>query len=192
MLRKAVPFVAAIAALAVIAVPAAAQDFDPKVKNASVSANCDGGFSGLGLNRVEIRPLGFIFAPDPREGDQEGPYYYLQSTVKLMERYGDTWTQVPTKKVRGSGQDSSSLSPSQDRSAYPVLKRKYPRRKLTGKNRLRAVKGTATLEIRRFESSRLKWCNSSPGLHAACSWPTSSRCSSPWSSRTRASDSSVR
>ena len=35
------------------------------------------------------------------------------------------------------------------------LKRKYPRRKLTGKNRLRTVKGTATLEIRRLSDGGL-------------------------------------
>jgi transcriptional regulator with XRE-family HTH domain len=44
----------------------------------------------------------------------------------------------------------------------------------------------------KHESSRLKWCNSSPVLHPALSSATSSRSSSPWSSRTRAIDSALR
>jgi integrase len=48
------------------------------------------------------------------------------------------------------------------------------------------------VENRARKSSRLKWCNSSSGDHPACSCATSSRSSSPWSSRTRASDSSER
>jgi hypothetical protein len=157
MLRKVVPFVAAIAALAVIAAPAAAQGPPTKIEDADASAECHGGFSGLGLKRVEIRAEGRTYTADtgePREHSWD-PYYYLQSTVKLKELYGDTWKRVPTKKVRGPGQNEYYLDTVQDSDAFPVLKRKYPRRKLTGKNRLRAVKGTATLESRRFSDGAL-------------------------------------
>jgi hypothetical protein len=155
MLRKVVPFVAAIAALAVIGVPAAAQDPPTKIEGPSVEAGCYGGLRGLGLSRVEIAPEGHVYAYDPRVGGQNEPYYYLQSTVKLKERYGRTWKQVPTRTVRGPGQFGYGIDKVQNSKAFPVLTRKYSRRKLTGKNRLRAIKGTATLEIRRFGTGAL-------------------------------------
>ncbi len=110
-------------------------------------AECFGSLGPPGLNRVEIRPEARVSAFRPEGDTSDDPYFYLQSRIKLRERYGRKWKQRPKRTVRGPSQGEGNLTYS-DASSFPVLRRTYGSRALNGPKRLRAVKGTATLEVR--------------------------------------------
>jgi hypothetical protein len=142
---------ACLVALLGSAVPAAAET---RVQTPRVTAGCYGNLGPPGLNWVEIRPEAHVTAIRPEGETGTGPYFYLQSKVKLRERYGRKWKRRPKRTVRGPAQPEGTLTYS-DSSAFPVLRRTYRSRALNGPKRLRAVKGTATLEVRNVGTGAL-------------------------------------
>lgn len=133
--------------------PAGAQDDFVEIEDTRVSAGCTASYGPTGLHRVviEVQANGRAYAP----GSHEGPYYaYLQSTIKLKERFGKKWKRRKARTVRGQGFEGS-LTYSDGDVFWPTLKRKYSRRQLRGKNRLNRIKGTATVELRRVGDNAL-------------------------------------
>ena len=134
--------------------PAAAQNDFVEIEDARVLAGCTASSGPTGLHRVviEVQANGRAYNMTP--GSQEGPYAYLQSTIKLNERFGKKWKRQKARTVRGRAFEGS-LTYSDGDVFYPTLKRKYSRRQLRGKNRLNRIKGTATVELRRVGDNAL-------------------------------------
>jgi hypothetical protein len=140
-----------VCAAAVLGSSAPAMALTVEMRDPDADADCFAAFSGGNptTGSVEIEATSQIEMSDEEptyhpDRSPTYPKYRLRTTFKVKERYGRKWKRLRTRVLRTRLLESRYFEGDSLSSAFPVLKRKYHG---SARKRIRAVKGTAKLEL---------------------------------------------